>query len=150
MTKKDFVDTLNRSLKLIRTEYGLTQDEMAAILGISKKTLVESEKGRRSIGWTEATALASIFSESHVIQNEFGGETTDMIKALAFSDVNVEYPKTMGGKVWWRKVSESNGFIIQQNLISQHYRLLDGDDRRLYSSFDLKDVEEYLNSLMVK
>jgi DNA-binding XRE family transcriptional regulator len=123
---------------------------MAAILGISKKTLVESEKGRRSIGWTEAAALASIFSESHVIQNEFGGETTDMIKALAFSDVNVEYPKTMGGKVWWRKVSESNGFIIQQNLISQHYRLLDGDDRRLYSSFDLKDVEEYLNSLMVK
>ena len=150
MTKKDFVDTLNRSLKLIRTEYGLTQDEMAAILGISKKTLVESEKGRRSIGWTEAAALASIFSESHVIQNEFGGETTDMIKALAFSDVKVEYPKTMGGKVWWRKVSESNGFIIQQNLISQHYRLLDGDDRRLYSSFDLKDVEEYLNSLMVK
>ena len=150
MDKKEFTKTCNRLLKIVRSEYGLTQDEMAAILGISKKTLVESEKGRRSIGWTEAVALSTIFGESNVLQNEFGGDTSDILKALAFEDVSVDYPKTMGGKVWWRNVLERNGFVIQQNLISQHYRLLDNEDRRLYSSFDLKDVEEYLDSLIAK
>ena len=73
MNRQDFIETSNRILKLVRAEYGLTQDEMAVILGISKKTLVESEKGRRTIGWTESVALTTIFAESHVIQNEFGG-----------------------------------------------------------------------------
>ncbi len=147
MTRTEFIDKCNSILKLIRTEYGLTQDEMAVILGISKKTLVESEKGRRSIGWTESVALAAIFGESHVIQNEFGGEASDIIKALAFKDVEVEYPKTMGGKVWWKNVQETDGYVVQQNMISQHFRILDREDRRLYSSFDREKVMEYLEEL---
>ena len=53
MTRDEVVAVVNSKLKLVRTEYGLTQDKMAVILGISKKSLVESEKGRRSLGWTE-------------------------------------------------------------------------------------------------
>jgi Predicted transcriptional regulators len=44
MGKKQFVKLMDEKLKLIRTEYGLTQDKMALILGISKKTLIEIEK----------------------------------------------------------------------------------------------------------
>ena len=135
---------MNSLLKLIRTEYGLTQDEMSVIMGISKKTLVESEKGRRSLGWTECVALASLFAQSHVLQNSFGGDVSDMLSALAFSHVSVRYPQTMGGKVWWRTVEKSNGYRIQQNIISQHYRLLNADDCRLISSFDLEEIRDYL------
>ncbi len=49
MTKEELVSEVNSKLKLVRTEYGLTQDKMSVILGISKKTLVESEKGRRAL-----------------------------------------------------------------------------------------------------
>jgi DNA-binding XRE family transcriptional regulator len=50
MNKNEFIKLLDGKLKLIRTEYGLTQDKMASVLGISKKTLVEIEKNRKSLG----------------------------------------------------------------------------------------------------
>ena len=66
MTKDEVISAVNSKLKRVRTEYGLTQDKMAVILGISKKTLVESEKGRRALGWTEVVALTAIFSGSTI------------------------------------------------------------------------------------
>ncbi len=54
MTREEFIQMMDEREKLIRTEYGLTQDKMAIALGISKKTLVEIEKGRRTLGWTGA------------------------------------------------------------------------------------------------
>lgn len=150
MNRNDFSGQMSSLLKLIRTEYSLTQDEMAVVLGISKKTLVETEKGRRSLGWTEAAALAAVFSQSNILQNAFGGDVTDMIPAIAFSDVEVSYPETMGGKIWWNTLREESGLRIQQNIISQHYRLLDEHDRKMISSFSLNEIEEYLSQVLAK
>lgn len=147
MTREELVSEVNTKLKLVRTEYGLTQDKMAAILGISKKTLVESEKGRRSLGWTETVALTAIFAESTILKDALGEDFAQMVSALALKDVEVTYPTTLGGKVWWRDVKKTKGYKIQQNLISNHYRLLDDADRRLMSSFDLKAVENYLREI---
>ena len=147
MTKEELVSEVNSKLKLVRTEYGLTQDKMSVILGISKKTLVESEKGRRSLGWTEVVALTAIFANSEILRDALGEDFREMVSALALKDVEVTYPSTMGGKVWWREVKKAYGYRIQQNLISGHYRLLDDADRRLISSFNLKDVEDYLEDL---
>ena len=147
MTRDEFVNTVNSKLKLVRTEYGLTQDKMAVILGISKKSLVESEKGRRPLGWTEAVALASIFDKSTILKDALGEDYKEMVSALALRDVEITYPSTMGGKVWWREVKSRDGYKIQQNIISNHYRLLDAQDRRLISSFDINVIEEYLNTV---
>lgn len=141
MGKKQFVKLMDEKLKLIRAEYGLTQDKMAAILGISKKTLIEVEKNRKSLGWTNSVALASIFSDSTILQDAIGGDVSDFIIALAFKDVDVNYPKTWGGKVWWKTISEEKGYIIQQNIFSRHYRLLDQENRRIYASFSLEKIE---------
>ena len=73
MTKKEFAAALDSALKAVRKEYGFTQEKMAAVLGISKKTLVEIEKGRSSLGWTGAAAFAAIFRESCILQAQFGG-----------------------------------------------------------------------------
>lgn len=148
MTREELITKVNGRLKLVRTEYGLTQDKMAAILGISKKTLVESEKGRRSLGWTEMVALTSIFAHSSILKDALGEDFNEMISALALEGVAISYPPTMGGKVWWREIKSAGGYRIQQNLISNHYRLLDEKDRRLISSFDLKEVEDYLEDLV--
>ena len=144
MTRDDFVTIVNSKLKLVRTEYGLTQDKMAVILGISKKSLVESEKGRRSISWTEAVALTAIFDKSTILNDALGEDYAAMVSALALQDVEITYPSTMGGKIWWREIKSVNGYRIQQNIISNHYRILDDKDRRLLSSFRLEQIEEYL------
>lgn len=147
MTKDTFISEMDRQVKLVRTEYGLTQESMAKVLGISKKTLVEIEKGRSSLGWTGAVALVSIFSDSQVLSGLLGGEAGDMVRALAFQDLHPQYPRTMGGRVWWRFVETVGPYTIQQNLISQHYRALDREDGRVCSSFDLEEIRARLREL---
>ncbi|MBQ6900964.1 MAG: transcriptional regulator [Firmicutes bacterium] len=147
MTREEFIKQMDGQAKLVRTEYGFTQDIMARVLGISKKTLVEIEKGRSSLGWTGAVALCSIFSESQVLAGLLGGSAEDMIQALAFQDLKPVYPKTMGGKVWWKTIETGDGWKIQQNIISQHYRALDDENGRICSSFDLENVREILSEI---
>ena len=79
MTKKEFAAALDSALKAVRKEYGFTQEKMAAVLGISKKTLVEIEKGRSSLGWTGAAAFAAIFRESCILLGQFGGDLDDLV-----------------------------------------------------------------------
>ncbi len=44
---KDYItELISSKLRLIRTESRYTQEKMANVLGISKKTLVQIEKGR--------------------------------------------------------------------------------------------------------
>ena len=147
MERTEFAALLDRQVKLVRTEYGLNQEVMARVLGISKKTLVEIEKGRTSLGWTGAVALCAIFSGSQVLSGVLGGEAGELIRALAFQDLRPPYPRTLGGKVWWRFVETLGPYTIQQNLISQHYRALDREDGRVFSSFDLEEVRQRLREL---
>lgn len=139
---------MDANLKDVRKEYGFTQEKMAAALGISKKTLVEIEKGRRTLGWTGAVALAAVCGESAILQAQFGGEMSELISALAFADTPPRRFKTLGGKVWWRDVLQKGGFRLQQNILSGHYRLLDSGDCRVMSSFHREEAEEYLASLL--
>lgn len=148
MDRNEFIDTMNKHIKLIRTEYNLPQDKMAVALGISKKTLVEIEKGRISLSWSAAVTAATIFSDSEVLQNCFGGETSDLIRALALDDIDGSYRITHGGRVWWQNVEEKGGYVIQQNMISTHYRILDIEKRKYYSSFSLTDTEKKLEEIL--
>jgi Predicted transcriptional regulators len=147
MDRNKFVEMAGSRLKLVRTEYGYNQEKMADVLGISKKTLIQIEKGRSSLGWTGSVALCTIFENSEILEAAFGGGAADMIVALAFQDSGRDYPKTMGGKVWWRTLEESSGYKIQQNILSQHYRILDQNDRRIYASFELSEIKNRLAGL---
>lgn len=140
MDKKDFISICDAKVKLVRTEYALSQDKMALMLGISKKTLVEIEKGRSSLGWTGSVALCSIFGNSDVIAGVFGGRPNDIILALAWNGSEPVYPRTLGGRVWWQTIMENERYSIQQNILSQHYRLLTSDGRRVAASFVLEDL----------
>lgn len=147
MTREEFIQVMDRQVKLVRTEFSLTQDAMARVLGMSKKTLVEIEKGRSSLGWMGAVALVSLFPSSQILDRLLGGEAGDMVRALAFADTRPTYPHTMGGRIWWRTVETVGPYRIQQNLISQHYRALDPSDGRVCSSFDLEQVRQVLREL---
>jgi len=139
MTRTDFITKVSEKLKLIRIENEYTQDKMAELLGLSKKTLVQVEKGRSVLGWAGAVTLCTIFRDSEVLEMTFGGNPQDIILSLAFEDYEKK-EKTLGGKVWWNNIECTDQFRIQQNIISRHFRILDSQDRRIYSSFN----EEYI------
>ncbi|WP_083446173.1 helix-turn-helix domain-containing protein [Viridibacillus arvi] len=86
-------------------ENNFTQEKISGIVGLSKKTLIEIEKGRSSLTWAGAVCIATIFEHSEVIQTTFGGDK------------------------------------IQQNIISQHHRILDKENHRICCSFELDEIE---------
>ena len=146
MNRNEFVQFMDSQLKLIRTEYGLNQEDMANFLGLSKKSVVEIEKGRNSLGWKGAVVCASVFSNSNILIHSIGGDITDFIIAIAFNNKETHYPKTLGGKIWWKEIESANGYVIQQNMISHHYRLLDPQKGRRFASFNLILCQEMLLS----
>lgn len=147
MTREEFIETCNRIEKLIRTEFKYSQEIMAYTLGLSKKTLVEIEKGRASLGWTASVALCTLFGDSEIIAANFGGSPQDLIQALAFTDQNRIFPKTMGGYVWWKDLRKVDGYRLQQNIVSKHYRILDSENRRLTSSFDQREIYSHFKQV---
>ena len=147
MTRKTFIEEMDIHLKLVRTEYGYTQEMMAQVLGISKKTLVEIEKGRSSLGWMGAVAFSALFAESRILSSLLGGEASDMVKALAFEGKKPFFVPTMGGKVWWRTIETGEKWLIQQNIISQHYRALDRHNRRISFSLNLEELRKRVREL---
>ncbi|MHC1685259.1 MAG: helix-turn-helix transcriptional regulator [Clostridiaceae bacterium] len=147
MNREEFIKQIDMRIKLIRNEFEYTQDKMAEVIGISKKTLIQVEKERASLGWTTAVAVSTIFKDSEILQITFGGEVQDIILSLAFNNYENNYKKTLGGKVWWNDIKTGVNFKIQQNIVSKHYRILDKDDRRICSSFELEHIENRLKEL---
>ncbi|MCR4688140.1 MAG: helix-turn-helix domain-containing protein [Saccharofermentans sp.] len=148
MERSEFISIMNHKLKLIRTETCLTQEKMADVLGLSKKTLVEIEKGRSSLTWSAAIALAVIFADSDIVSDAFGGDATEVARVIALSGLDVRMPqRTMGGHIWWQNIKEAKGYKIQQNLISRHYRILDAEDHRYFSTFERAEADRRLKEL---
>ena len=147
MTKLEFINMVDEKVRLIRTEKGYTQDKMAEILGISKKTLVQVEKERSSLGWTVAIAVCVIFKDSEILELTFGGDVENIIRSLSFSNDERRYIPTFGGKIWWKDIEVKNGYTVQQNIISNHYRILDSSYGRICYSFELDYISKRFHEL---
>lgn len=148
MEKEDLIKVLSIKLKLIRTESGYTQDRMAEVLGISKKTLVQIEKGRAKGSWTCMVALCALFRDSEVLQSILGDAPLEVIEIVAHDSLERPKDKTLGGKVWWKDVEVTNGYRIQQNMVSQHYRIIDDENYRWFSSFDIEETNARFKELL--
>lgn len=144
MQKSDFIDICNSKLKLVRTEFSLSQEKMSIMLGISKKTLVEIEKGRSSLGWSGSVVLCSVFSESQIIMDAFGAPPSEIIHLIAFEQCEPVYRRANTVRVWWQTVLQNEEYIIEQNIVSQHYRLLTIDGRIIASSFNIDELKEIM------
>ncbi|MFN2746419.1 MULTISPECIES: helix-turn-helix transcriptional regulator [Bacillus] len=146
---KDYITALISSkLRLIRTESGYTQEKMANVLGISKKTLVQIEKGRSTAGWAYIVAVCALFRNSEVLQSVLGDEPLEVVETVAHRSIDRPKRKTLGGRVWWREVARKGDFRLQQNLISHHYRILDSYDDLWFSTFEKQDALARLDELI--
>ncbi|WP_342542575.1 helix-turn-helix transcriptional regulator [Paenisporosarcina sp. FSL H8-0542] len=140
MNKETVIDLISKNVRLIRLEKGYSQEKMATVLGISKKTLVQVEKERTSIGWTNAVVVCALFKDSQILEHILGEEPFEVIETLAHDGINTPKVKTLGGKMFWNEIAKKGKFRVQQNVISQHYRILDGSDYRWYSTFEEEEV----------
>lgn len=113
---------------------------MAVILGFSKKTLVEIEKGRTSLGWTGSVALCAIFSNSQVLNREFGGNANEIMLSIALEDSYDSTGVTVNKRIWWQTILENDKYIIQQNVFLQHYRILDKNYKKISTAYDLEEL----------
>jgi DNA-binding XRE family transcriptional regulator len=138
LNRDEIIRIVSDKLRLIRTEAGYTQDKMAEIIGVSKKTLVQIEKGRVLAGWSTVVTICALFRETETVQFLFGNEPLEVLETVAREGIDYRRMKTFGGRIWWREVSRKNGFILQQNILSKHFRILDDKHYRVYSSFDEK------------
>ncbi|GGI11818.1 helix-turn-helix domain-containing protein [Gottfriedia solisilvae] len=148
MNKDKLIELISQNVRLIRLEKGYSQEKMATVLGISKKTLVQIEKERTSLGWTNTVVVCALFKDSMILKNFFGDEPFEVIETLAHDEMNTPKVKTLGGKLFWNEVEHKGIYRVQQNVISQHYRILDDSDYRWYSSFELEDVMNRLSELI--
>jgi DNA-binding XRE family transcriptional regulator len=136
LTRDEIIEKVSEKIRLVRMEADYTQDKMADIIGLSKKTLVQIEKGRVKAGWSTVVTVCALFRESDTVRHLFGDEPIEVLETIAREDIEIRKERTLGGKVCWREIQRINGFVLQQNVISQHYRILDEEDYRIYSSFD--------------
>lgn len=148
MNKEDVISIISKKAKLIRHEKGYTQEKMAEILGISKKTLVQIEKDRTPATWTCVVAICALFGDSEVIQAALGEEPLEVIETMVHGRVDRPKEKTLGGKVWWKQMKNEKGFVLQQNVISKHYRIIDMDHYRWFSSFEKDETFMYFDELL--
>ncbi|WP_078381067.1 helix-turn-helix transcriptional regulator [Sutcliffiella halmapala] len=147
MIQEEIIQIVSNKLKLIRIENEYTQEKMAEILGVSKKTLVQIEKGRNDASWTLVVATCALFRESDTLTSILGEDPLEVIETIAHERINMQPDKTFGGKIWWKEVAKSTSYRLQQNVISQHYRILDDENYRWFSSFSKEEAEQRLKEL---
>ncbi len=150
MDKDKLIELISKKMKLIRTEYGYTQDKMADILGVSKKTLVQIEKERTQASWANVIEVCVLFRHSEVLQAALCSDPIEIVETVAHESVLSPKQKTLGGKVWWKEIVKKDGYRIQQNLVSHHFRIVDDEDYRWFSSFNQEETVARLEELSLK
>ncbi len=121
MTKETFIALCNRKVKLVRLELGYSQQTMCQLLGLSKKTLIEIEKWRASLGFQGAVALCVLFQHTREITLTFGPDIDTLLQALCGK--GFMRPPFSSPYALWIKIMEKDGCVIEQNNASQLYRL---------------------------
>ncbi|MBP1949531.1 DNA-binding XRE family transcriptional regulator [Virgibacillus litoralis] len=86
MDQETIIDRVSTKVKLIRVEKNYTQDQMATVLGISKKSLVQIEKRRNNANWTTTVALCALFRDSEVIQQTVGYDVLTILETAAHKE----------------------------------------------------------------
>ncbi len=142
MTRESFIALCNRKEKLVRNELGYSQEKMSSLLGMSKKTLVEIEKWRASLGWQGAVTLATLFQNTREITLAFGSDVPALLRAMTEDAAYLPLVESPYSK--WVTVLTLDEKTVEQNTASQLYRLrMNGET--VASSFELAELRKRMS-----
>ena len=139
MTRESFIALCDRKEKLVRNELGSSQEKMSSLLGVSKKTLVEIEKWRSSLGWQGAVTLCILFQNTREITLTFGSDIPALLQSM--TDTAAFLPKIESPYAAWIPILELDQVHIEQNTASQLYRARKGGET-IGASFELAELRK--------
>ena len=142
MTRESFIAQCDRKEKLVRNELGYSQEKMSALLGISKKTLVEIEKWRASLGWQGAVTLCTLFQNTRAVTLTFGSDVPALLRAM--TDDAAYLPPVESPYSKWVQVLVLGEKTIEQNTTSQLYRLRQ-NGVTIASAFELAELRKRMS-----
>lgn len=148
MNKEQLIELVSSRLRLLRSEYNFSQEKMAEVIGISKKTLVQIEKDRSLASWTTVVAVLGIFRESEIIKMTIGDDPLEIVELISFDNITVPKNTTGGGKMFWRTIDSLKQFRVQKHILTGHYRIIDGNDKRWVSSLQKDYIMNQLEELI--
>jgi DNA-binding XRE family transcriptional regulator len=139
-------EMVSAKVRLLRAEACLTQERMAAMIGISKKTLVQAEKGRQTLGFCCASLTAILFRGSDTIHSLFGDLALEIVAWAAGS------PPTAGGKAedeknLWIEEARQGAYQLQKHVLTGHYLIIDTDRFVRFYSLDRQDALNRMGEL---
>jgi DNA-binding XRE family transcriptional regulator len=148
MDKEEILELISENMKQIRLENELSLDKMAELLGMSKRMLIHIEKGKTHVLWIHTIGICALFPDSSILMSLIGEDPLQTIQMLSYEKPYRPKNKTYGGRIWWKDVKTLGNYSLQQNMISQHFRIVDDEQDRWYSTFDeqeatLKLIELY-------
>ena len=79
--KQASIELLFDNLSAMRARVGMTQEELANVIGVSRQTYYSIENGKREMTWPIFLAITFVFSSLK--------ETTDMIKELKIYPIDM-------------------------------------------------------------
>lgn len=139
MNREELIQIISENIKLIRTEYDYTQEQMAELVGISKKTLVQIEKKRIDCGWSITIIMCTLFRKSTILQNVLGGNPL-MFMELAAGDGTIHITKNENNdKIWWKTIENKNNWRVQQNLVHTSFRIINPEQHTVFYTLT-KDI----------
>jgi DNA-binding XRE family transcriptional regulator len=148
MDRETLIAICSSKIRLVRKEFNLTQDAMADVIGLSKKTLVQIEKDRALASWTVVVALCALFERSEVLRMVLGDDPMALVDGAAFEGAVRPKGMTAGGKVFWHNIRKERMFTLQKHVLTGHYRIIDGHNRRWASAFDKTFVNRMFDALV--
>ncbi|MBQ8235639.1 MAG: helix-turn-helix domain-containing protein [Clostridia bacterium] len=80
--KEELIEKMAENLPMLRTKLGLTQEEMASMIGVSRHTVISMENQKRPMTWNTFLSLILIFSYDH--------DTKLLMRALGIFTVELE------------------------------------------------------------
>lgn len=88
MERLQYIIKMADNLPTLRTKYGLTQDELGKLIGVSRSTVILFENKQRQMTWNTFLSLILIFSKNE--------DTNLLMKALDIYTEELE--NILGGK----------------------------------------------------
>lgn len=68
---RSYINSLTKQLPALRAQAGISQDELAGLIGISRQTLSSVESGKRRMSWPTYLALVLFFDSNQLTRKTF-------------------------------------------------------------------------------
>lgn len=66
INKEKLIDNMTDNLPMLRTRLGMTQEELAEIIGVSRSTVLSIENKKRDMTWNTFLSLMYLFTNNQV------------------------------------------------------------------------------------